>query len=221
MSDDVTFANYAELAGRTDGDSLAYVDASLRAAKQMRLVHAALGIASEFFEMEQEALRLALPPHNLADDDFVKELGDCTWFLVLVCKHFDFDVDFYLTAAGNRASELAAITLDAPAECNSGYEVVRVDLGNLNVGFETIVSAVKANLIYNRPYRVDQIQLAVIRSFVAMIRLNDRLTGRPFRDVLQVNIDKLRLRFPTKFTEDAANERADEKFGDLQKGDLV
>lgn len=207
---DVTLQTYASLALRTDIPD--YTGAISRATGEIRALHGALGIATEVLELEVEIDACVHGPAAALEGNLLaatKEMGDICWFSAIIADHFGFDLGDIFQEAGNHAASALACDLDSSSiyACST----IAAALRRVKSGAEAVDTQVKACVFYGKPYTQATVRGGLLDIFFGLMRLTDMvITGRQFRDVLQVNIDKLRTRYPAKFTEAAAIARADE-----------
>ncbi|TXH18900.1 MAG: hypothetical protein E6R03_01390 [Hyphomicrobiaceae bacterium] len=185
MNNDVTIKNYHDLAMRT--------------AKRMdwkdNVVHAALGLASEWCEYQLAASeefrgRLSDQEAFLASvkANVTKELGDLCWFTAFAAELF-----------GARFESLG------------DHDFLEFELEPVvNQGILNVTSRVKRLVAYNSDRGIGKI-VEDLNYIVAGVRRLCVVWGIDFTEVLQVNIDKLRERFPDQYSDAAALARADVK----------
>lgn len=161
-----------------------YHDCAMRTAKifpsvEEDFVHAALGFASEFFE-------ILLAAGNGEDDEVDKELGDMAWYFPLACD-----------ALGIRLEDLPGLAR-VPASPGDPDSVITDRLS-------AILSRAKRFYAYGEPLTEEiakalSVQLADLWVAFAV----DLPDG-----CLEANIEKLRKRFPEAYSNEAALARAD------------
>lgn len=161
-----------------------------RTAKQLTptnmLLHGALGLLTEVSELAEAGVKV------LSEDHIKKELGDIVWF----CNYI------YTSRFGVFLS-LAPIEPDTPNSLFTA-EVFRMFVSAGEVG-----TLIKAAAFYGKAlddYALRGGLLEVLRSVHAVCTG----MGFSFDNVLQMNIEKLRLRYPDQYTDIAAIARADE-----------
>lgn len=180
MNNDVTITNYHDLAMRT--------------AKRMNwkdnVVHAALGLASEWCEYSVEAGK-GWGEHGSVDHLLAmvtKELGDLCWF-----------------------AAFAADLFGARFESLGGHGLLEYEPDSLvNRGVASVTSRVKRLVAYSSEEGIGEI-VKDLDYVVAGVQGLCESWGIDFTEVLQVNIDKLRERFPDQYSDAAALARADVK----------
>ena len=167
-----------------------YQPLALRTAKMfdstnMDLVHVALGLTSEHFELMD-----ALQKRNY--DGAFEELGDALWYCALGAHVLGF--------------QLSSIQLQA------GFYNWTEDAAMAN-----FISHVKRRAIYGKEMNQAQVEQAIGDLHVIVANLVSRIHGINYisgktvslGDVLKANIDKLKLRYPDKYSDEAAEARAD------------
>jgi len=184
-----------------------YQALAIRTAKQLptkidNMIHAALGIGSEAGELAETISSAWMQiPFNVAN--IAEELGDCCWYAALLCEVMGWRFEELVLTPGD-ASEMsnplaAAVLGRNPPAMNL---VLCSFAGN-------ILSGVKAHAIYGKVLDEDALrrQLAL---YVTTCELLSHIHDIPFIDVtLAQNIDKLQRRYPDKYSDVAALERAD------------
>ena len=174
-----------------------YQDDALRTCKVMEAnvynsIHMVLGITSEYLETK-EALEIvnnftgAVDEHILLTEGLKKEVGDVLWYVALLAKFNNLDF--------SRGHGFMPMTIDKAVE--------------------TLNSVYKANWIYDRAmmapdktgYTLEQQVQWAIYNIILWIE-----STFPFKlqDIMDVNIAKLKERFPDKFEADLANNRKED-----------
>lgn len=185
----MNYKEYLPLAKRTEGtyDGILISAPGLVPYNQPRLVHMALGLATEAIELVS-AVNNKKP---LVEQ--LMELSDICWFSALACETVGIEPD------------------DVNPYPQAGVSLL-VDR------CELFASRVKAGLVYGSPAKASDSSPDAWRKLPAEIFLracalgNAHVEGKA--DILQLNIHKLRARYPDKFTAEAAlvrNEVAETK----------
>lgn len=78
---DVSIENYVELATRTESNCFVEIKERITGIYSMRLIHACLGLSSEFGELCEDETRTA--SHE--------ELGDLCWYIAIICDNCKLD----------------------------------------------------------------------------------------------------------------------------------
>jgi hypothetical protein len=190
-----------------------YHDNALRTAKMLptllaNLQHAALGMMTEPGEYATELKRHAIYGKPLTEDmvkHMSEELGDSVWYIPLMLHHVGRRLDQVVNdhilsdewAADIRGTDitLAFATMQL-AHATGSYALTLIELEEaLRTDPDALPDAGRIE---------DVAQRYVVAVAVICVHL-----GLSVRQVLQENIDKLRLRFPDAYTDHAAEARAD------------
>lgn len=151
------------------------------------LGHGALGLLTEVGELGEANLDLKTA------DYIIKELGDVMWFCAYIYQ-------------ANFGVPMELHVLPAPQEVTRPFSRENYQLLKCasNVG-----TMIKARLYYDKPLNGAALsdELYACIASVRQICLGFCI---PFEEVLQTNIEKLRLRYPDKYTDQDAVERKDE-----------
>ncbi|AUR83005.1 NTP pyrophosphohydrolase [Vibrio phage 1.031.O._10N.261.46.F8] len=144
------------------------------------IIHSALGMADEILELQEAISKRDTP--NIGE-----EIGDLCWFYAL---------------AGNDLAESNYLFFKP--------EEIRVDKTNpelgLGMAINTYVSHVKKAYAYGKSYQADA-RLKHLWMIWACLTEVAKKYNFTIEDIMQTNIEKLRIRFPDKFTTDAADSR--------------
>jgi NTP pyrophosphatase (non-canonical NTP hydrolase) len=147
-----------------------------------RLLHAAMGLVTEIgelYEVESEE-------HEL------EEIGDVLWYLALAHDVFEMDwnEEFLIDWAVNY------IRGDNPLESLSIYSSELLDL-------------VKKQIFYGKPIDLDyaRVIVAFMKMVIEVGTNENESCPFTFQQVLEANVNKLKTRYPEKFTEEAAVNR--------------
>lgn len=148
-----------------------------------RLLHAAMGLCTETGEL-----------FDLKDAQHaIEEIGDVCWYLALA---FD--------AIGESFEDTTVLDMDTFASEVRGesFEVSMV------IYTTEVLDLLKKSIFYGRAIDHEKLfsTLAMIKSILWHGVANTPL-GVTFDEVLDVNVAKLKKRYPEKFTEEAANNR--------------
>lgn len=172
-----------------------YKHLAIRTSKQMNglenLVHMALGISSEYFEV-LEANKLAKISSSIEEQventkKLSDELGDVLWYAACLCLMYDLDF-------------------------SRGHDFRKT---SIQYAIERITSIGKSSWVYNRPMDEpdktgftprQQLQEAIY-NIIMWVELDF-----PFKidKIFKDNIEKLQKRYPEKYSDQDANERKDD-----------
>jgi hypothetical protein len=175
----MNYSTYLPLAKRTEGfyEKVLISAPGLVPYNQPRLVHMALGLATE-------AIELVSAVHDKKPlVEQLMELSDICWFSALACETVGFAPDDVNPYPGTGIYDLAD-------RC------------------ELFASRVKAGIVYGSPAKASDSSPDAWRKLPAEIFLracaigNANVEGKD--DILELNIAKLRARYPDKFTTEAA-----------------
>lgn len=229
---------YTEYAAKALRTAKPYPSENAQVVKDMHLLHGVAGIASELVEL-REALDAVKSNKSLLkrldgvvslggeesslvldDRNFYEEVGDLMWYLTLILHTQGGDVARYL----QRAEDVHVHGCGYTDECFAQITHIAGQLAD----------AVKRVVFYRDDYSVPLICVharGVIeyasRLLVSVYQDVPQDKRRTLKDALRANLDKLMVRFPDGFKEEAAIERdlkaeyvalenaGIEKFGDV------
>lgn len=152
---------------------------------KIRLLHGAIGFATELGELK-------ISNHDL----HFEERGDCFWYLALLTRLLH-DCGFTIPAS----YVLLNIRDYHPAK-PANYDPVLAELDNVSM---CLLDLAKRFMFYDACPCWLTVSFLVGRAVDLLCSLGFGVRG--FEGVLQGNIDKLRTRFPDKFSNDAAVNR--------------
>lgn len=169
-------------------DNITYVQNAIRTESFIfkpegleRLLHASLGISGEFWEQMNAYFHEDW-------DNLREEVGDTLWYIALAAD--ELQITF---------QELLELAPSLEGEDYDEY---------LSAAYGDIIDTIKKALFYGQDlnlYRYGQ----ALGTILAMIIEGCKEQGWEFEEVLQENIDKLRIRYPDKFTAEDAVARMD------------
>lgn len=183
-----------------------YQELAIRTAKRLNnkaedLNHAALGIGSEAGELALTIagawMQLPFDPKNIPE-----EIGDACWYVALMCQTMDWRFEgLFVTPedGSDMSNELAAAVL--------GRNPIALTLCMAAFASD-VLSVVKAHVIYGKELDADLLKRK-LSLYVTTCSLLASIHEIPFAYVLEGNIAKLAIRYPDKYTDQAALERAD------------
>ncbi|CAH9017221.1 NTP pyrophosphohydrolase [Vibrio phage 150E35-1] len=143
------------------------------------IIHSALGMADEILELQEAISKRDTP--NIGE-----EIGDLCWF--------------YALAGNDLATSIDIFWIDDPK-----FDTVNVER-YLGRAINTYVSHVKKAYAYGKPY-LEEDRLKHLLMIWACLTEVAKKYNFNIEDIMQTNIEKLRIRFPDKFTTDAADSR--------------
>ena len=94
----MNLANYQKLAMRTnDGiNTTRLMQCQRRCGPNTDIggiVNACLGLSGEVGELNDMIKKWMFHGHDLSHDEVKKELGDCLWYIAMMCESFGFDLE--------------------------------------------------------------------------------------------------------------------------------
>jgi|11_taG_2_1085331.scaffolds.fasta_scaffold00158_44 NTP pyrophosphatase (non-canonical NTP hydrolase) len=195
----ITTENYQEFALRTLNNNYKSIAERLGTQDNVNKLHALLGIITEIQELEDAINNNDLP-------NIKEEIGDIFWFLSLLGysdkiekqgEFFNSYFDYWMSYT----QDLEWKGISPEHSIKRLYRIVII-----------LLDKFKSQIIYNK-YDDNALCLGDIGIVDSIAELQYLLKYYNFNieEVLQTNIDKLKTRFPDKFTEDKAQNR------DLQK----
>lgn len=162
---------------------------------RLDLSHMILGILSE----EEEVIKAFSNDDNV---NIVEECVDKIWYMANYCTFRNFD----LQELYNKRSEFKQESWEEPFDLNS-------------IHFSRLADIVKKYVVYGKSLNRD-IEKNCIKALLnnLEIGIKDLIPDFDFGKALQNNIDKLRVRFPEKFTkENALNRNLEQERIELEK----
>jgi NTP pyrophosphatase (non-canonical NTP hydrolase) len=163
---------------------------------EIDLFHCYAGFTSEISELEDA----------LFNNDFVnikEELGDISWYLFVYLHLKDFD----------KYASIERLMKNSVEKEISNLETTFI-IRNLYRASSSFGNCIKRELIYQKADAL--VEAKVISSIFSCIALICDKYGIDYNTVLSANIEKLKVRFPNKFTtEDALNRNLDEEYDKL------
>jgi len=179
----------------------------------IRLLHATVGFSTELYELEFEVVG----PETF-NDSLHEEVGDICWYHAIATDTLPEGTKSLsqedLDRSGVGGGYLDFGALRRPKDAEGCLHDLRIYMGIFS-------NYAKALAFYGRTHTKDEVPIRVVsilktcldgilNTCAVLLELESEFT---LEQVRQMNIDKLRARFPKKFTSDAANERADKEAG--------
>ncbi len=175
-----------------------YVDEAIRTAPTLKrddhsLVLAGIGLIGEAVEAFEAARKLVINKAVL-----IKELGDVTWYAALLC--FVVELPFVNYEITTRAAQFYV------ASAGSGddqYKAIETITSRLVISAKNVSEFVKKQVFHNHPndtLKMNQLLRIVLRD----VQIAAAWAGVDFETVLSTNIEKLKIRYPERFTPEAS-----------------
>jgi NTP pyrophosphatase (non-canonical NTP hydrolase) len=159
--------------------------------------HAALGLASEYFEFQAEVVSLDLSK-EAAYDGLREEAGDVMFYVALGCDHLG------TTVAA--AHQMALTDADVPGALSNPFGVFLTDAKRVWVYGRTLDDEMRERMVTALGGIID----SVIGDLV-FVTGDERPDADILADILQTNIDKLSIRYAEKYTDYLAEARLDKQ----------
>ncbi len=164
--------------------------------RSIRLLHGAIGLASELSELREMAQKKEIDIVNLKE-----EMGDLCWYMGIMINELSITPELiFLSSPINKATELAE---QQRIHLNEHIDDLTVDIG-------AMIDVLKKNLMYGKTLNVDEIKNKLF-SIACSIEASLNVYNMTSSESQERNIEKLRARYGEKFTEAAALERNLEK----------
>lgn len=178
-----------------------YYPLALRTAKvfispRENLRHAALGLITELGEFTTEVKRIAIYGRPMSDEmraHMIEEIGDAMWYVPLALSTFDAKTLVYFEPGDPSAKRVEAID----------------NLADAAVAAAVCMAPIVAHLIVAE----DADAVMMFGALSVLVHLIDKriapMLGTTGDEIRAANIAKLRERYPDKYTDEAAEARAD------------
>jgi len=185
----MNFKEYVAAAVRTESefhvmDSSALVHEKLND----RLLHAAIGMQTELGEMFEALFLKTRDGSELDIVNLREELGDVMWYLAIACDN----IDFY--------------DLEFEQYWNPKFEDFHDYIYEINDLTINVLDSVKKSVFYKKPYDME----LFISRITQIFQLSGHLSGLlewDLHKLCEINIEKLRARYPEKFSSESAINR--------------
>lgn len=178
----------------TEARADAPLQARFSTVRNIRLLHGAIGLASELAEIVEMQQKRPIDAVNLKE-----EIGDIYWYMGIMVAELEFNPDeiFMSTALDLRRSEEESDTRDL---------ILTASTDELAISIGTAIDLLKKSVMYGKELNVAGLKQKLIDiDETTQYMLN--LYGLTAAEARARNIEKLRARYGEKFTEAAANER--------------
>lgn len=160
--------------------------------RSIRLLHGAIGLASELAELREMDQKVDLDVVNLKE-----EMGDLCWYMGIMVSELGFDPESIFSL--HPLYSAAGTEEQRRKDLSEHIDNLTIDIGNM-------VDLLKKNLMYGKDLNVDGIKEKLFnigRQIEAALNVYEMTSSQS----LERNIEKLRARYGEKFTEAAALER--------------
>jgi hypothetical protein len=184
-----------------DYQSLAMRTAKTLPTFHLNLMHAGIGLGTEVGELA-ETIACAWMQLPVDGNNISEEIGDASWYGALLCDvmSWEFHKQFAEPAVlADMSPTLASAVL--------GRNPVALQLC-LTAFAAEVQGVVKSHVIYGKELDHTKLERA-LTLFLSTASLLADLHGLDYEAVLTSNIQKLRKRYPDKYTDDAAIARLD------------
>ena len=191
------FNDYVKLATRTESTAKDLNDLNLR------LLHAALGMATEIIELEEDFFKVKYKNFALDHINVKIECGDVFWYIAIAADVLNLNI----TEIFKNPQYRLEISTTPPYHS----EMVKIEVGNF-------LDIIKRHIFYRKLYNIDKIKEILTNITIEMCKLVYSLNF-DLDDVLEKNISKLRSRYPDKYSDILAIERDSETERKLFSGE--
>jgi len=186
-----------------------YQPLAMRTAKMfpdmsMNLIHAALGIGSETGELAETVNAIWMDLPTPSDSSNIREeIGDASWYAALLCAHMGWEFGRLIVwdQEGVRDLSFALYKASSVASPVAVHECL--------VGFAgEILTIIKAHAIYGKPLPAEKLMEQTALYITSLAYLSE-MYAVDYAVALDYNIEKLRRRYPDKYSDADALARAD------------
>lgn len=176
----------------TEARDMAPLQERFSKVRAIRLLHGAIGLASELSEIRDLARRDEIDTINLKE-----EIGDISWYMGIMIDELQLDSESIF-----QSKAVFASTKDVGDQ----FEHLHMGIDDLTIDIGILIDMLKKNLMYGKELAVDVIQsklLGIGCSIEGILNIFDMTSS----EARERNIEKLRARYGEKFSEAAALER--------------
>ncbi len=160
--------------------------------RSIRLLHGAIGLASELAEIRDMAQKQKIDEINLKE-----EMGDLCWYMGIMISELELDPEDIFRSQGTM------VYLNDP-EGQKIYLNEYID--NMTIDIGDMIDLLKKHLMYGKELNVKGVKQKLL-SLSCAIEFALNIFSMTSGEARERNIEKLRARYGEKFTEAAANER--------------
>lgn len=162
--------------------------------RNIRLLHGAIGLASELSEIQQATFAEELDPTNIKE-----EIGDVYWYMGVIVNELELDAEELLGHKNGVRKGFYNENDDIRKYFEQSAQAMTISVGNL-------IDVLKKTLMYGKELNTKGIEQE-IRTLAFETEYILNLFGATPDQARERNIEKLRARYGEKFTEAAALER--------------
>jgi len=157
----------------------------------MALNHRAIGLANELGELSEIIVKIKkLPINNSKRINIIEELGDMCWYLAGVARFLGQDI---------KPKKVLQYQIHNASDLHQLITKMAIQIGK-------ITEIIKAATYLGKPINCKELSTAFDKLVFAISYLCKTINVS-LEAVLKKNIDKLRIRYPEKFTEEKALNR--------------
>ncbi len=176
----------------TEARDMAPLQERFSKVRAIRLLHGAIGLASELSEVRDMARR-EIDTVNLKE-----EMGDICWYMGIIVDELQLDPDSIF--------ESKPINATSTGPEHSLRNDLNVDIDDLTINIGILIDMLKKNLMYGKELNIEVIRANLV-SIGCSVESALNIFGMTSSEARERNIEKLRARYGDKFTEAAALER--------------
>lgn len=178
----------------TEARDFAPLQERFQQVRTIRLLHGAIGLASELAEIREMAQKVEIDEVNLKE-----EMGDLCWYMGIMISELAFNPEDIFKERRINA-RIASLQSDLRRQhLNMHIDGMTIDIGEM-------VDLLKKNLMYGKELNVEGIK-EKLHSLSCEIEAALNVYDMSSDQARERNIQKLRARYGQKFTEAAALER--------------
>lgn len=175
----------------TEARDFAPLQERFQQVRAIRLLHGAIGLASELSELRHMDQNEELDTVNLKE-----EMGDLCWYMGIMVDELGLDP----------TSVFQERAINKPTEESQKRIHLSEHIDNLTIDIGAMIDLLKKNLMYGKPLDVESVG-QFLHGIGCEIEAALNVYGMTSAESRERNIEKLRARYGQKFTEAAALER--------------
>lgn len=162
--------------------------------RAIRLLHGAIGLASELAEIREMGQKDDIDTVNLKE-----EMGDLCWYMGIMVSELELNPEEVF-----KEKRINMPTTPFLPDLRKGHLNMHIDGMTIDIG--EMVDLLKKNLMYGKPLNVEGVK-GKLHSLSCEIESALNVYDMTSSEARERNIEKLRARYGEKFTEAAALER--------------